>query len=235
MEATLEMSEKALKMHIKEEKKIKLREANEPPKLSVTEEIGNSVTHGAGAVFAVFAMILLLIKSDTTAETIAAIIYGSSIFFMMLNSCLYHAFRSGSAIKRIWRRIDYSSIYFLIGGTFAPFYLVYYGDAFGITLFCVQWAIIAIGVAIVGIFGPAKWRALHFTMYFTIGWSGLIFLPDFYRNNLPLLWFILIGGAVYTLGMIPFAMKKKNSHFIWHFFVLSGAVIHWLGIYFFVY
>ena len=45
----------------------------------------------------------------------------------------------------------------------------------------------------------------------------------------------LIGGVIYTVGIIPFAMKKKGAHFLWHFFVFFGAVIHWFGIYFFLY
>ena len=46
---------------------------------------------------------------------------------------------------------------------------------------------------------------------------------------------ILIGGIVYTVGMVPFARDKKYDHFIWHFFVLIGALLHWFGIYLFVY
>ena len=33
----------------------------------------------------------------------------------------------------------------------------------------------------------------------------------------------------------PFALKRKGAHFLWHFFVFFGAVIHWCGIYFFLY
>ena len=46
---------------------------------------------------------------------------------------------------------------------------------------------------------------------------------------------ILGGGIVYTIGMIPFAKHGKGSHFIWHLFVLGGAILHWLGIYLFLY
>ena len=59
------------------------------------------------------------------------------------------------------------------------------------SIFCVQWAVILAGVTLVMVFGPGRWRALHFTLYFLIGWSGLVFLPDFYANNRSLLWFIL--------------------------------------------
>ena len=138
---------------------------------------------------------------------------------------------SGSTAKRVLRRFDYTSIYLLIGGTFAPILLVYQGGRLGIALFCIQWGVILFGVTMVAVFGPGRWRALHFTLYFLLGWSGLLFIPDFYANARPLLWFILAGGLVYTLGMIPFARSRKYDHCVWHVFVLAAAALHWVGIY----
>lgn len=176
-------------------------------------------------------MALLLLRSDTPLKITASCFYGISMVLMMVMSSVYHAMKTGSAAKRICRRFDYTSIYLLIGGTFAPILLVYLGGTLGIALFCVQWAVILTGVTLILVFGPGRWRALHFTLYFLIGWSGLIFLPDFYANNRPLLWFILGGGLVYTLGMIPFARGRKNDHCVWHLFVLAAAALQWAGIY----
>ncbi len=168
-------------------------------------------------------------------KCVAALIYGISMFLMMLMSCLYHSFKSESKVKHLWRRFDYTSIYLLIGGTFAPILLVYRGDALGISFFIIQWLLILFGIIMILIFGPGKWPALHFTLYFVIGWSGLVFLPGLWKDNQNLLWMILGGGIVYTIGMIPFAKHGKGSHFIWHLFVLGGAILHWLGIYLFLY
>ena len=223
------------KVNNKEERKQELQKLNEPPVLTVLEEVGNAITHGVGAVLALAGFILLLLKSDTGMKVMASCFYGISLFILMLMSCLYHSFKSGSKVKRVWRRFDYSSIYLLIGGTFAPLYLVYWGNTLGIVLFCIQWSLIVLGIIMLAIFGPGKWKWIHFTLYFTIGWSGLIMLPDFFRNNIPLLFMILIGGIVYTVGIVPFARDKKYDHFIWHFFVLIGALLHWFGIYLFVY
>ena len=223
------------KLYNKEERKQYIRELNEPSHLTILEEVGNAVTHGVGAALALVGFILLLLKSDTGMKVMASCFYGISLFFLMLMSCLYHAFKSGSTVKRLWRRFDYSSIYFLIGGTFAPLYLVYWGNTLGIVLFCIDWALIVVGITMLGVFGPGRFKWLHFSLYFIIGWSGLILMPDLYKNNLPLLWMILIGGVIYTVGMIPFVKDKKYNHFIWHFFVLAGAILHWFGIYLFVY
>ena len=220
----------------KAEAKARNRILNEPPHRTVLEEIGNSVTHGVGALFAIAALVMMLVKSDTGYKVAGALVYGISMFLMMLDSCLYHSWPTGSKVKRIYRRFDYSSIYLLIGGTFAPLLLVYAPQPLGIIFFIVQWAIIVTGITFICVFGPGRLKWLHFPLYFVIGWSGLAFIPSMAKSNLPLMLFILIGGVVYSLGIIPFIKKKvKGAHFIWHFFVLAGAITQFLGIYLYLY
>ena len=80
-----------------------------------------------------------------------------------------------------------------------------------------------------------KLNFLHIPLYFLLGWSALMLLPSLISGNLPLAMWVLAGGIVYTLGIIPFLMRKRVSHFIWHFFVLAGAVTQWIGIYLYLY
>lgn len=206
-----------------------------PPKRSVLEEIGNSITHGIGALFAIVAFILMIIAADNTWEYVSAIIYSVGMFIMMMSSCLYHAFSYGSAVKRLFHRFDYSSIYLLIGATFAPILLCQFGDAFGLIFFVVQWVVIAAGISLVGVFGPSRLNFLHIPMYFLLGWSALMLLPDMISANPPLAMWILAGGIIYTLGIIPFLIRARVSHFIWHFFVLAGAVVQWVGTYLYLF
>ena len=99
------------KVNNKEERKQELQKLNEPPVLTILEEVGNAITHGVGAVLALVGFILLLLKSDTGMKVMASCFYGISLFILMLMSCLYHSFKSGSKVKRIWRRFDYASSY----------------------------------------------------------------------------------------------------------------------------
>lgn len=206
-----------------------------PPKRGVLEEIGNAVTHGIGSIFAIIALILMLKYSNTNTKILSTIIYFFGLFIMFTMSCLYHSFRYGSCVKRIFRRFDYSSIYLLIGATFVPLLLVYIGGTFGIIFFIIQWIIIITGVTLIGVFGPGKIRPLHITLYIVLGWSGLIIIPQMIKNDISLFYYILGGGLIYTIGIIPFALKKKAAHFIWHFFVLLGAIVQWIGIFLYVY
>lgn len=211
------------------------RMLNEPPKRSVLEEIGNAVTHGVGALFAIAGLVLLLLRSGSPLKLFCALVYGLCLMIMFLMSCLYHSFRWGSRVKRLWRRFDYIAIYLLIGGTFTPLWLLFWQGQAGTILCCVQWGIILLGVVFVAVFGPGRPKALHTALFVVLGWCGLVFLPRLVRENIPLFVCTLAGGIIYTLGIIPFALKRKGSHFLWHFFVFFGAVVHWFGIYLFLY
>ncbi|MBQ8320950.1 MAG: hemolysin III family protein [Clostridia bacterium] len=208
----------------------------DPPKRSLLEEIGNSVTHGLGSIFAVVALILMLISANTAEEYISAVIYFAGLFCMFTMSCLYHAFAYGSAVKRLFRRFDYSGIYLLIGATFAPVLICYFNNIFGWIFFAVQWAVIAAGITFVAVFGPSRLRFLHIPLYVILGWSALALLPFMVLGGAAnMATWILLGGIIYTLGIIPFTIKLKASHFIWHFFVFAGAVVQWIGIYMYIY
>ena len=206
-----------------------------PPKRPILEEIGNSITHGLGAVFAIIAFGLMLVEADTSLEYVSAAIYFVGLFILFISSCLYHAFAHGSAVKRLFHRFDYCSIYLLIGATFAPVLLCFFGNLFGFIFFAVQWAVIAAGISLVGVFGPSKLSFLHIPIYVLLGWSALMLLPEMFASNVSLALWILGGGILYTLGIIPFLIRNRVSHFIWHFFVLAGAVVQWIGIYLYLF
>jgi hemolysin III len=214
---------------------VKKPQTNALPQRSLLEEIGNAVTHGVGAIFSIVALLLMLTVSPSATHTWSAVIYFFGLFVLFTMSCLYHAFPRKSAVKRLFRRFDYSSIYLLIGATFAPILLCQIGGSFGWIFFATQWLIIAVGITFIGVFGPNKWKKLHMSLYILLGWSGLLLLPALLNTNPALFFYILLGGVIYTLGIIPFALKKGCAHFIWHFFVLGGAVVQWLGIYLYIY
>lgn len=227
------LTQKQLK---KQEKKLKNIIKNQPPKLRIIEEIGNAITHGLGALFAIIAFLLMLNKSKTSIQVFSAIIYSCSLFILFVMSSMYHSFKYGSVVKRIFRRFDYSSIYLLIGGTFAPILLIFLNNRLGYAVFLIQWFCIIVGITMLGVFGPGRLKWLHFPLYFILGWiGGVCIIPAMLRNNLQLFYWILSGGIVYTIGMIPFCIKGRSAHFIWHIIVLIAAILQFIGIYLYLY
>lgn len=155
---------------------------------------------------------------------------------MYTMSSLYHSFRSGSTVKKVFRIFDYVSIYILIGGTYTPILITLITDhnhPWGYIFLGIYWLIITVGIVLKAtMFHRVKW--LHMFFYVLIGWGGIVFAKTMYDYNLNFLLFTIAGGLSYTIGIIFFGLKFKYTHFIWHIFVLMGTILHFIGIYFYL-
>ncbi len=208
----------------------------DPPKRSVLEEVGNSVSHGLGALLSFAALIIMLTHAKTVPQRVGAVVYFFGLFAVFASSCLYHAFKHGTGAKRLFRRFDYASVYILIGATFCPILLNFASPGTNVTaLLLVQWTIIIFGATSAIVFGPARFVYPHISLYLILGWSALLILPSIGRADSGLFYSILGGGLLYTLGVIPCAIDKHAAHFVWHIFVLIGAVIQCIGVLNFIY
>ena len=66
-----------------------------------------------------------------------------------------------------------------------------------------------------------------------MGWVVLIAVYPLWRamGFWPVFW-IGVGGVLYSLGVIFYAMKRtKWMHVIWHLFVLAGTICHFFCIF----
>lgn len=200
------------------------------------EEIGNSVTHGVMALFAIIATIFMYLKCETVREYVGVSIYGFCMLMLYLMSCLYHSFKNGSTVKKVFRIFDHTSIFLLIGGTYAPILLVAVHEVNPLIaniFFGVQWAIIGLGI-IGKVLIKQKTTILHTIICVILGWSGILILPIVYNYNTTFFYLILAGGIAYMLGIIFFASTFKYAHFIWHFFCIFGTILHFVAIYLYV-
>lgn len=202
---------------------------------SLGEEIGNAVTHGVGALLAITALILMLIKSNRMEETLSAIIFGSGMILLYTMSTLYHAFKNGSTVKRVFKRFDHLSIYVLIGSTFAPIFILVIDKPLGWFLLIGQWAIIILGIVLKAV-KINKFTYVHLAMYLILGWSGVMFFGPLLTFSPMAFYLILGGGVAYTVGVLFYALHLfKYSHFVWHFFVIFGTAFHFFAVYLFLF
>ncbi len=208
---------------------------------TVGEEIANAISHGVMVIFGIVAIILLLIKQNSGRGLASSIIFGISILTLYLMSTLYHSL-SLTRAKGVFKRFDHISIFLLIGGTFAPALLLlpslqtpFLGISWlekGIALLIIQWIVIAAGIVFKSIW-VYKFRAFHFVIYIILGWSAIFFIRELYLDNVPAFWLVLVGGIVYTIGTVFYALssKVKYFHFVWHLFVNAGTILHFIAIY----
>lgn len=146
-------------------------------------------------------------------------------------SCLYHAFLNGSTVKAVFKRFDHVSIYLLIGGTFAPIFLIVLPSPLKWIMLAAQWIVIIVGIVLKSV-RVHKFQKLHLAMFLALGWSGLFFMVDLYVFAPQSFWLILGGGISYTIGVIFYALRPfKYSHFIWHLFVMGGTVLQFFAVY----
>jgi hemolysin III len=199
-----------------------------------TEERFHAVSHGLGALFAILGCFLLLQKDPkggSLLATMAISIYSASLVLLFLASTLYHLVHD-ELLKRRLRILDHISIYFLIAGTYTPVALITLLDGNGWLIFYTVWGIALTG-AVLKLFFTGKFEFLSLALYLILGWLIVFDLHALIARSSPTgLLLLATGGAFYTLGIFFYAMRKiPYNHFIWHLFVLGGAISHWLFIY----
>ena len=211
------------------------------PDYTEGEEIFNMVSHIAGGAFAVCALVLCVVFAAVHKNVygiITGAVYGVSMIVVYVISSVYHGLDGKKAAtgKRVMQIIDHCDIYGLIVGTFAPVALTRLRENYSFAAwlsFGVVCAVCVTGIVFTSI-DYTKYRIVSYGSYFVSGWSVLMtikYLMLSYSKEFIIL--LIVGGAVYTLGMIFFVMQIKNvrySHSIFHLFIVAGSVIQFIAI-----
>lgn len=205
----------------------------------ISEEIANSISHGAGFIAAAIITPILIMAAfpKGTIAIIGAGVFGSTMMALYLASTLFHACPQGRA-KRIFQVIDHGAIFLLIAGTYTPFTLsVAVQSTLGWTLFGIVWGLAIFGV-LLKTFGLRGIGRVSIALYLGMGWMTILAMQPSW-NTLPAwgLFWLVAGGVMYTGGVVFFVNDHKNhyNHFIWHVFALGGTVCHVVTILGYVY
>ncbi|VXB98288.1 PAQR family membrane homeostasis protein TrhA [Maribacter litoralis] len=202
-------------------------------KLLDKEERFNAISHGVGAVLATVALFILLSANTykSAYATFAIIIYSISLISMLTMSTVYHA-----VDDKVWkmrtRILDHINIYYLIAGTYTPVALITLVNGNGWLIFFIVWGIAAIGT-ILKLFFTGKFEMVSLLLYLAMGWLIVLDFQNLVDNTSELgIQLLMLGGLFYTIGILFYAVRRiPYNHFIWHLFVLGGAISHWFFIY----
>ncbi|HUW61289.1 MAG TPA: hemolysin III family protein [Candidatus Bathyarchaeia archaeon] len=207
------------------------------PRYGFLEELANLVTHAIGLALSVAGLTLLVTFAGLTGDPwriVSFSIYGATLVALYVSSTLYHGLPC-SAAKRVLRQIDHASIFLLIAGTYTPFVLVVLRGGLGWTLFGIVWALAAFGVAVKVAF-TGRFEVLTVILYLGMGWMGAMAIKPMLGALPPSgLALLVAGGLAYTVGVIFYAGRCiPFNHAIWHVFVVTGSVCHFLAVILFV-
>ena len=200
-------------------------------KTSLGELIANAISHGLGASFAIVALVLLLVKSDTTSEILSSIAFGVAMVILYFSSTLFHSFpEKMERVSSVFQRLDHSSIFLLISGTYTPFLVLLVGTKEAYILLIILWTVTIFGIVMKSIW-IHKFKFIHLAIYLFMGWSILFIINEVYYGIGDVFIFVLLGGISYTVGVGFYVAKFKYNHFVWHLFVLGGTIFHFIAVY----
>ena len=194
------------------------------------EEFWNSLTHFIGVILTVLGIPLLFYFDNkfTSLSTLSIILFSFGLFSVYSSSSIYH-FVINPRLKKRLQILDHISIYYLILGSYAPVCLITLYEYSGINIFIVVMTLSIIGT-LKKLFFTGRFKIISLLLYLAMGWLIVVeinLLFELLDSEAELL--LIIGGLSYTIGIVFYTLDKiKYFHSIWHLFVLTGSVLHYL-------
>ena len=196
----------------------------------------NSITHLVGAILALVGFGVLItigIQEQNILLFIGFVVFGFTLVLLYTMSTLYHSFHPPK-LKKIFQKLDHVSIYLLIAGTYTPYMLVSLHDHNGLLMLLLIWVMAVIGLLLdVLVSNRIEW--LQVLIYLVMGWLCTLSYSDL-QETVPgagLAW-LTAGGIAYTMGIIFYVLDNlgwlRHAHGIWHLFVLTGSICHFISI-----
>lgn len=185
--------------------------------------------HFIAAPLSLAASIVLTVLAPTTGTKWASVVYMLASFILFGVSALYHLFYWSPRAETFLRRMDHSNIFLLIAGTYTPLAVSLFDRSQATILLAIVWIGAVVGI-LVNLFWPTAPRWLSTLIYVILGWTAIWYLPAMWQSGGPaVVWLVLIGGILYTIGAVAYAMKKPNPwprwfgfHEVFHAFTVAA-------------
>ena len=178
--------------------------------------------HAGSIPIVVVAGMVLIMLSPSVGTKVGSGVFISSALLSFGISAIYHLGTWQPAIWALLRRLDHSSIFILIAGTYSSFAMLLLDGNARVWLLTGIW-----GGALLGVFSRVFWttapRWIYTPVYIGLGWFAVFFIPDFidgaHRLSTPTaiatLSLVVAGGLLYTLGGVVYGLKRPNPNPEW--------------------
>jgi hemolysin III len=189
--------------------------------------------HAATFPIAIAAGVVLIVLAQGAAAKWASAVFMATSLLLFGNSALYHRFDWGPKTRAVLKRIDHANILLLIAGTYTPIAVLALPTEKAILLLSLVW-----GGAILGILFRVFWidapRWLYVALYLVLGWAAVMYMFDLFQANAAMMILVVVGGVLYTLGAVVYALKRPNPwpghfgfHEIFHVCTVLAFLCHW--------
>lgn len=189
--------------------------------------------HAATFPIAIAGGIVLIVLAQGTAAKWACAVFMATSLLLFGNSALYHRFDWSPRTRAVLKRIDHANILLLIAGTYTPIAVLALPTDKAILLLSLVW-----GGAILGILFRVFWidapRWLYVALYLVLGWAAVMYMFDLFQANAAMMILVIVGGVLYTVGAVVYALKRPNPwpghfgfHEIFHVCTVLAFLCHW--------
>ena len=184
------------------------------------------------------ACIPLIIKSSNINELVSTIVYSIGIFMMFGFSALYHRVNWRPKILKIMRKLDHSSIFVMIAGSFTPICLLVLPEKTGMQLLLIIWIVAGIGILQSILFTNMP-RLIRAGIYLIAGYVAIPYLSVMASvMGVANFGLTVAGGTIYSVGAIGYGLKFPDFspkyfgyHEFFHVLVSVAAILHFIVIY----
>ncbi len=190
----------------------------------------------AFAISLVTGTVLVCLADGARARTSASV-YAASVALLFGTSAAYHRGTWGPKMQGLMARLDHSMIFILIAGTYTPFALLLLDGSQRWLAFGLVWGGAAVGVLLRNALRrPPRWLLVG--LYLLLGWVALGFLPSLlHRGGVAVVALLLVGGALYSVGAVVYALRRPNPsprwfgfHEVFHALTLAAFVTHYVAV-----
>ena len=190
------------------------------------------------ALIASSAMVAVSWTVVSTRAGQATLAYTLAIVAMFTVSATYHRVSWCSTAARNWmRRLDHSTIFVFIAGTYTPFARLDMPPSTGHQVLAIVWGGALAGVALT-LFWPDAPRWLGVALYLLLGWVAVSFSGTILHNaGVTAAVLLAVGGALYSIGAVFYALRWPDPwpatfdyHEIFHAFTAVAAICHFVSV-----
>ena len=193
--------------------------------------------HAGMAPLAAVAGIILVVLAPTADGKLGGAVFLAASLLLFGTSGIYHRGTWGARGGAVLRRMDHANIYVFIAATYTPLALMLLRPPSRTVLLIAVWSAALGGLAFRLIWLSAP-RRLYTALYIVMGWAALFWLPQFWTNGGPLVFFLIIGGGLlYTGGAVVYARKRPDPsprwfgfHEIFHSCTIAAFICHYIAI-----
>ena len=193
--------------------------------------------HAVMFPISIAAGITLVATAPTQESRVSSAVFATTAVLLFGTSALLHRGSWSSRVEGLLRRMDHANIYLIIAGTYTPFAVLALPTDQRRILLSIVW-VGAIAGVVFRVFWVGAPRWLYTGLYVVVGWVAVFFFSGLIDGaGVPVVVLIVIGGVLYSLGAVVYAIKRPNPslnsfgfHEVFHTLTVAAFTAHYIAV-----